>query len=52
MPAAVGRMGGVLRGDPLGENAAVARDQRRRGLVAAALDPQDYGFSTSHPGFP
>jgi len=49
---AVGRVGGFLRGDPLRKNASVAGHQRRRGFVAAALDAQDHGFGTSHPGFP
>ena len=50
--AAVRRVGGFLRGDALRENAPVARHQGRGSLVAAALDPQNNGFGTSHPGFP
>jgi hypothetical protein len=50
--AAIGCVGRFLRGNPLRKNASVARHQRRRGFVAAALDAQDYGFGTSHPGFP
>jgi len=49
--SAIRRVRRILRRDPLGEHAAIARHQGGCGLVAAALDPQNDHFGIPHGGF-
>ncbi len=48
--AAVPRVQLGLRGDDVGEEPAVLRDERRRGLVAGGLDSEDHAEARSRTG--